>query len=99
MDCSPLKLLCPCNSPGKNTRVGSHSLLQGIFLTQGLNLGLLHCGQILYLLSHQVLYLLETKQVFLVIFTLYLVYTISFTLYNNFLREVLSLFYRGGNEL
>ena len=79
--------------------MGSHSLLQGIFLTQGSNLGFLHCGWILYHLSHQVLSLLETKQVFLVIFTLYLVYTISFTLYNNFLREVLSLFYRGGNEL
>ena len=37
----------------KNTGVGSLSLLQGIFLTQGLNLGLLHCGQILYHLSHQ----------------------------------------------
>ena len=30
-----------------------HSLLQGIFLTQESNLGLLHCGQILYHLSHQ----------------------------------------------
>ena len=33
--------------------MGSHSLLQGIFLTKGLNLGLLHCGQILYHLNHQ----------------------------------------------
>ena len=33
--------------------VGSHSLLQGIFLTQGWNLGLLHCRWILYRLSHQ----------------------------------------------
>ena len=32
----------PMDSPGKNTGVGSHSLLQGIFLTQGLNPGLLH---------------------------------------------------------
>ena len=40
------------NSPGKNTGVGSHSLLQGIFTTQGLNLGLLHCRQILYQLSY-----------------------------------------------
>ena len=47
------RLLCPWNSPGKNTGVGSHSLLQGIFLTQGLNLGLLHCMQILYNLSHK----------------------------------------------
>ena len=37
---------------GKNTGVGCHSLLQGIFLTQGLNLGLLLCRQILYCLSH-----------------------------------------------
>ena len=36
--------------PGKNTRVGCHSLLQGISLTQGLNLGLLNCRRILYLL-------------------------------------------------
>ena len=33
--------------------MGFHSLLQGIFPTQGLNLGLLCCRQILYLLSHQ----------------------------------------------
>ena len=49
----PARLLCPCNSPGKNIGVGSHSLLQGIFATQGSNLGLLHCRQILYWLSHQ----------------------------------------------
>jgi len=33
--------------------VGGHALLQGIFLTQGSNLGLLNCRQILYYLSHQ----------------------------------------------
>ena len=32
---------------------GCHSLLQGVFLTQGLNLSLLHCRQILFYLSHQ----------------------------------------------
>ena len=37
---------------GKNTGVDCHSLLQGIFPTQGSNLGLLHCRQILYHLSH-----------------------------------------------
>ena len=37
----------------KNTGVGSHSLLQGIFLTQGSNPGLPHCRQILFCLSHQ----------------------------------------------
>ena len=47
------RLLCPWNSPGKNTRVGSHSFLQGIFPTQGLNPGLLHCRQTLHHLSHQ----------------------------------------------
>ena len=36
------------DSPGKNTGGGGHSLLQGIFPTQGLNLHLLHCRQILY---------------------------------------------------
>ena len=33
--------------------MGRHFLLQGIFLTQGSNLGLLHCRQILYCLSSQ----------------------------------------------
>ena len=41
------------DSPGKNTAVGCHALLQGIFPTQGSNSGLLHCRQILYYLSHQ----------------------------------------------
>ena len=41
------------DSPGKNTGLGSHSLLQGIFLTQEWNPGLPHCRQILYHLSHQ----------------------------------------------
>ena len=49
----PARLLCPWDSPGKNTGVGCHFLLQGIFPTQGSNLGLLLCRQILYLLSHQ----------------------------------------------
>ena len=49
----PSRLFCPWNFPSKNTGVGSHSLLQGIFTTQGLNPGLLHCRQILYCLSHQ----------------------------------------------
>ena len=49
----PTKLLCPWDSPGKNTGVGCHSLLQGIFRTQGSNPGVLHCRQILYQLSHQ----------------------------------------------
>ena len=92
MDCSSTRLLCPWDSPGqntglgslsllrdlpnpgieprspslqvislpaeppekpKNTGVGNLSLLQGIFLTQGSNQGLLLCRQILYQLSYQ----------------------------------------------
>ena len=40
------------NSPGQDTGVGSHSLLQGIFPTQGSNPGLPHCRRILYQLRH-----------------------------------------------
>jgi len=43
----------PWNSPGQNTGVGSLSLLQRIFLTQGSNPGLPHFRRILYQLSHQ----------------------------------------------
>ena len=48
-----LGLYSPWNSPGQNTGVGSLSLLQGIFPTQGLNPGLPHCRRILYQLSHK----------------------------------------------
>ena len=44
-------LYSPWNSPGQNTGVGSLSVLQGIFPTQGLNPGLPQCRQILYQLS------------------------------------------------
>ena len=47
----PSGLYSPWNSPGQNTGVGSLSLLQGIFPTQGSNPGLLHCRRILYQLS------------------------------------------------
>ena len=54
MECSPrVRLLCPWNFPGKNIGAGCRFLLQGIFPTQGLNLGFPNYGQILYLLSHQ----------------------------------------------
>ena len=43
----PARLLCSWNSPGKNTRMGCHFLLQGIFPTQGLTLCLLYCKQTL----------------------------------------------------
>ena len=49
----PSRLLCPWDSPGKNTVVGVHFLLQGIFPTRGSNPHLLHRRWILYQLSHQ----------------------------------------------
>ena len=50
---APQTVAHPWNSPGKNTGVDCHFLLQRIFPTQGSNLGLLYCRQILYQLSHQ----------------------------------------------
>ena len=47
------RFLCPWDSPGKYTGVGSHFPLQGIFLTQGSNPPLPHCRQILYQLSYE----------------------------------------------
>ena len=49
----PCGLHSPWHSPGQDTVVGSLSLLQGIFPTQGWNQGLHHCRRILYQLSHQ----------------------------------------------
>ena len=48
----PARLLCPRDSPGKNTSVDCHFLLQGIFLIQGLNLHLLHWRADCLPLSH-----------------------------------------------
>ena len=53
MDCSLPGSFVHGDSLGKNTGVGSHALLQGIFPTQGSNLGFLHWRWILYQLSHQ----------------------------------------------
>ena len=53
VDCSPAGSSVHEDSPGKSTGVGGHSLLQGIFPTQGSNAGLPHCRQILYHLSYQ----------------------------------------------
>ena len=56
--CDPMDCSLPGSSvhgdcPGKNTGVGCHTFLQGIFPTQGWNSGLLHCKLILYCLSHR----------------------------------------------
>ena len=53
MECSPPGSSVHGDSPGKNTGVGYHVLLQGIFPTQRLNPGLPHCSWILYHLRHQ----------------------------------------------
>jgi len=50
------------DSPGKNAGVGCNALLQGIFQTQGSNLSLPYCRQILYGLSHNEALLISTKR-------------------------------------
>ena len=55
IDCSLTGSSVHGDSPDKNTGVGCPALLQGIFPAQRSNPGLLHCGQILYSLSHQAL--------------------------------------------
>ena len=52
MDCNPPGSAVLGDSPGRNTAVGSHAHLQGIFPIYGLNPGLPHCRRILYQLSH-----------------------------------------------
>ena len=66
MDDSPPGSSVNGGTPGKNTGVGCHAHLQGIFTTQGLNPGLPHCKRILGCLSHQgslsVLNLIKSSQ-------------------------------------
>ena len=66
-------LLCPWSSAGKNIGVGSHFLLQGIFLTQRSNPDLPHCRQILYWLSHQGEHSIQVwqKSIFGVVFVIF----------------------------
>ena len=56
--CDPMECNLPGtsvhgDSSGKNTRMGCHALLQGIFPIQGSNPGIQHCRWILYHLSHE----------------------------------------------
>ena len=53
MGCRPPGSSVHGDSPGQDTGMGCHALLQGIFPTQGSNPGLPHCRRILYLLSYQ----------------------------------------------
>ena len=48
-----IRLLCPWDYPVKNMGVGCHFLLHWIFLTQGSNLDLSNCREMLYHLKHQ----------------------------------------------
>ena len=61
MDCSPPGSSAHGDALGKNIGVRCHSLLQGVFLTQDLNVGLLHCRQILYHLRYQGIYFKDTE--------------------------------------
>ena len=67
MGCSPPDSSVHGDSPGKDTGMHCQALLQEIFKTQGLNLGLLHCSQSLYWLSDQgsMEYLGYTKNLFI----------------------------------
>ena len=70
----PARLHCPWDSPGKNTGVGCH------FLLQGSNLGLPHCGQIFYHLSHQGSHALHRDKTASFSFTVLTTYTHSLKL-------------------
>ena len=61
-----LWLLCPWDFPGKNSGVGCHFLLQGMFQTQGLSSSLPRYMQILYCLSHQGIKIIFTSESHLV---------------------------------
>ena len=61
----PARFLCPWDSLVMSTKVSCHFLFQGIFLTQGLNLGLLNWRQILYSwITRELLYFLSKTLVF-----------------------------------
>ena len=59
----PARLLCPWDSPGKNIGVGCYALHQGIFSTQGSNLHLLHCRQIVLFIFKFILLIFFVRQI------------------------------------
>jgi len=81
----PHGLSNPWNSPGQNTGVGSLSLLQGIFPTQGLNPGLPHCRRILYQLSHKGSKLIMVIWITFAHFSLLIPKMLMFTLVTSYL--------------
>ena len=95
MDCSLPGSSVHVDSPGKNTQVGCHAFLQGIFPTQGSNLGLPHCRWILYHLSQQGSPDIWFKDIYLQsIACLFLLLTVSFTeqKFLTFMTSTLSVF-------
>ena len=95
MDCSLPGSSVHVDSPGKNTQVGCHAFLQGIFPTQGSNLGLPHCRWILYHLSQQGSPDIWFTDIFLQsIAYLFLLLTVSFTeqKFLTFMTSTLSVF-------
>ena len=76
----PTRLLCPWDFPGKNTGTSCHSFLQGIFLSQEWNPGLLDCRQILYHLSLQESPILQYKCIKSIWCTPYTILYVSYSL-------------------
>ena len=96
MDCSLPGSSVHADSPGKNTQVGCHAFLQGIFPTQGSNLGLPHCRWILYHLSQQGSPDIWFTDIFLQsVACLFLLLTVSFTeqKFLTFMTSTLSVFF------
>ena len=79
LDCS----LCPRDSPGKNTGVGSHSLLQGIFLTQGSNPGLLALWAVFnfWVSKERYVYLCVCMYIYVCIYNIYICVHIHICIY------------------
>ena len=99
------RLVSLWNSPGRNNAVHGQSLFQGIFLTQGLNLGLMHCRQMVYHLSHQVrcktcycsriyvIYIIYICNFSNVLFFLLIQFTMNVAINKNLLKKDIKLFY------
>ena len=84
----PLRLLHSWDFLGKNTGMGFHFLLQGIFLTQGSNLGLPHWKQTLYHLSHQGIPILKLQ-----LFHLWNIYHMKYQELNKIIQSSLYSIY------
>ena len=95
----PTRLLCPWHSPGKNTGVGSHFLLQGIFPTQGSNPGFPHCEYILYHLSHQTIRCYKKTRMTILLNPIQLCFIICYHLLANHPHQFYQLKWGGHQQL